>query len=198
MSIHNTAVIEKGVEIGSGVSVGEYSVIYSGTTIKDNVKIGSHCSIGSEPEIINNELQSELIINENTTINSFVSINLGTRTNTEIGKDCFIMNHSYIAHDTLIGDGSLIASGVKISGSVNIGKEVYLGANSSVHQNSKLDDLCLLGANSFAKGSLLKGLIYAGVPAIPKKINIVGIERSKLGKEYLDRLLVEAKKNLIS
>ena len=71
MSIHNTAIVEKNVEIGSGVSIGEYSVIYSGTIIKDNVKIGSHCSIGTYPEIIDNKKNSKLIINENTTINSF-------------------------------------------------------------------------------------------------------------------------------
>lgn len=198
MSIHNTAIVEKNVEIGSGVSIGEYSVIYSGTIIKDNVKIGSHCSIGTYPEIIDNKKNSKLIINENTTINSFVSINLGTKTNTEIGKSCYIMNHSYIAHDCLIGDGSTIASGAKISGTVHVGKEVYLGTNSSVHQNSNLDDLCLLGSNSFAKGNLLKGLIYVGVPAVPKKINIVGIERSKLDRDYLDRVFEEAKKSLIS
>lgn len=197
MSIHNTALIEKGVEIGNGVYVGEYTVIYSGTIIKDNVKIGSHCSIGSSPEIKSNKQKSKLIINKDTTINSFVSINLGTKTNSEIGVGCYIMNHSYIAHDCLVGNDSVIAPGVRVLGSVRIGKEVYLGANSTVHQNSELEDLCLLGANSFAKGNLLSGLIYVGVPAVPKKINTVGIERSNLDKDYLNRLLLEAKKNML-
>ena len=46
MSIHNTAIVEKNVEIGSGVSIGEYSVIYSGTIIKDNVKIEATALLG--------------------------------------------------------------------------------------------------------------------------------------------------------
>ena len=79
MLIDKTAIIHKDTEIGEGVSIGEYSVIHSGTIIKDNVKIGSHCSIGTDPEIINNEFKSGLVINEHTIINNFVSINLGTK-----------------------------------------------------------------------------------------------------------------------
>ncbi len=198
MLIDKTAIIHKDTEIGEGVSIGEYSVIHSGTIIKDNVKIGSHCSIGTDPEIINNEFKSGLVINEHTIINNFVSINLGTKKNTEIDKGCYIMSHTFIAHDCLIGEKSVITSGVRVLGNVTIGKEVYLGANSVVHQNCNVGDLGLLGANSLAKDTLKSGIIYAGNPAVPKKINHVGFKKSKLDESFKEKIKQQAEDFLSS
>lgn len=196
MSIHKTAIIHDNVEIGSNVSIGEYSIIYPGTLIKNNVKIGSHNSIGTKPESKFNKSQSNLTIDENTVVTDFVSINNGSTAETYIGKNCFIMNHSYIAHDVKIMDNSIITSGVRILGFVIIGKEVYLGANCTVHQNSLIGDLALIGANSFLKGEAYSGLVYVGIPAIPKKINEVGIERSSINNAEIQKILENARKVL--
>ena len=96
-----------------------------------------HCSIGTDPEIINNEFKSRLVINEHTIINNFVSIT-GTK-NTEIDKECYIMSHTFIAHDCLVGE-NCHHNGVRVLGNVTIGREVYLGANSVVHQNCTVGD----------------------------------------------------------
>lgn len=198
MLIDKTAIIHKDTEIGEGVSIGEYSVIHSGTIIKDNVKIGSHCSIGTDPEIINNDFKSGLVIKEHTLINNFVSINLGTKKNTEIGKECYIMSHTFIAHDCSVGEKSVITSGVRILGNTTIGREVYLGANSVVHQNCTVGDLSLLGANSLAKDTLKSGIIYAGNPSVPKKINQIGFEKSKLDGNFKDKIKQQAEEFLRS
>ena len=198
MLIDKTAIIHKDTEIGEGVSIGEYSVIHSGTIIKDNVKIGSHCSIGTDPEIINNDFKSKLVIKEHTLINNFVSINLGTKKNTEIGKECYIMSHTFIAHDCSVGEKSVITSGVRVLGNVTIGREVYLGANSVVHQNCTVGDLSLLGANSLAKDILKSGIIYTGNPSAPKKINQIGFERSKLDENLKDKIKQRAEEFLRS
>ena len=189
MNIHKTTIIHDGVELGSNIIIGEYTIIYSGTTIHDNVKIGSHCSIGSNPEIINNQVTLGLVINKNTTITDHVSINLGTDKDTFIGEGCYIMNHSYIAHDVEVGDRSIIAPGTKVLGRAVLGKEVYLGANSVVHQETVVGELTLLAAGSFCKGILDSCQIYAGSPAKPKKINQVGIQRSKINKEEIENLI---------
>ena len=58
----------------------------------------------NDPEMINSQNKSSLVINEGSIITNHVSINLGIETQTTIGKNCFIMNNSYIAHDCKLGD----------------------------------------------------------------------------------------------
>lgn len=193
--IHKTSVIHEDAVIGVNVTIGEYTVIYSGTQIENNVTIGSHCSIGTNPEKVNYQNKSKLIIKEGTIITDSVVINLGIDKPTIIGTECFIMNHTYIAHDSEIGDRSILTPGVKVLGNVIMGKEVYLGTNSTVHQGSILGDLSLLGANSFCKGELLRGITYVGNPAKPIKINEVGLNRSKLPAEIIEDIRKSCKFN---
>ena len=49
--IHPTAVIEKGAEIGSNVSIGAYSVIGANAKIGDNNKIESHVVISGHTTV---------------------------------------------------------------------------------------------------------------------------------------------------
>jgi UDP-N-acetylglucosamine acyltransferase len=196
MRIHKTAIIEKGVNLGKNITIGPYSIVHQKTTIEDGVSIGSHCVIGALPEIINNSDISSLLIRKNTVIGNFVSISLGTVGKTTVGENCYIMNFSYIAHDVTIGQNIIMTAGVNILGNVKIEDEVYLGSNSVVHQNSTLKELSCLGANSFAKGTLLGGLIYIGNPAKAVKLNKVGIERSSKQLSHLKVLTKEALYNL--
>lgn len=197
MKIHKSAIIHEGVELGQNITIGEYTVLYSGVKVKDDVKIGSHCALGTDPEMINSQNKSSLVINEGSIITNHVSINLGIETQTTIGKNCFIMNNSYIAHDCKLGDRVVVTSGVRVLGNVNLGEEVYLGSNSTIHQNSNIGSLSLIGANSFAKGNFIGGIIYAGVPAVPKKLNKIGFNRSKINENELKQLEVLANKFLI-
>jgi len=194
--IDKTAVIEIDVKLGSDVSIGKYSIIKSGTTLGNGVSIGSFNIIGSNPETLKSTKKSGLIIKDGTQITDYISINLGTERDTIIGQNCFIMNNSYIAHDTNIGDRVLITSSVVIGGYVKVGDEAYIGMNSSIHQNSSIGKVVCLGANSFAKGNLVDGLVYTGIPAKPLKINKLGINSSKLEPNEIEKIISRAN-NLI-
>lgn len=194
--IEKTAIIENGAQIGRGVSIGYNTVIFSGANIKDNVTIGSNCLIGTKPESKYTDEQKGLIIDTNTVITDFVTINLGTERDTQIGQDCYIMNNAYIAHDVILESSVTVTSSANILGNAYICEEAYIGVNSSIHQNSKIGKISLLGANSFAKGELRAGLIYVGSPAIPIKINKVGIENSKLNQSKIKSILKESTKFL--
>ena len=188
MKIHSTVILEDNVNLGKNVSIGPFSIIRNGTSIGDNVTIGTHCVIGSKPDVINSNQFNELIINENVKINDSVIISLGYKSATVISKDTFIMNNSYIAHDVQIGERVIITGSVNILGNCFVDSEVYLGTNSTVHQNSSLEKLSVLAANSFAKGNLNAGIIYIGNPALPVKLNKRGFENSKLNIEELNQI----------
>ena len=44
--IHPTAIISPKCQLGSGVSVGPYTIIHDNVQLGDNCSIGSHCEIG--------------------------------------------------------------------------------------------------------------------------------------------------------
>ena len=99
------------------------------------------------------------------------------------------MNHSHIAHDCILMKNSIISANVTLAGNVEVGEESFLGIESSVHQNTKIGDLTILGANSFGKGNLGPCLKYIGNPAVPISINKYAINISKKSESELEQLI---------
>lgn len=131
-SVHPSAVIEDGVEIGDGVYVGPFvavgakSKLGSGVVIRAGVKIGSDCSIGEDSEIFEN-----VVIYDKTEIGARVRIHA----NVTIGSDGF----GYLR------DGANERQKIPHIGSVLIGDDVEIGANSSV-------DRAMLGKTIIGRG----------------------------------------------
>ena len=119
-------------------------------------------------------------IGKHTIVREGVIINKPTGKCTHIGDDCYIMNRAFIGHDCHLDDGVQINPGASIAGFVKIGKYSHIGMNASIHQNSELGEYCVLGASSFFKGMSPDGIVWAGVPSRPIKVNMIGIERSNL------------------
>lgn len=83
--------------------------------------------------------------------------------NTEIGDNCFIMEHNtiqpfckignnvvmwsgnHVGHSSVIHDNCFLSSHVVISGFCEIGVNCFLGVNTSIGNNLKIGDFCLLG-----------------------------------------------------
>jgi len=131
-----------------------------------------------------NEKIGETCISKNSTIKNYVIINKST-TNipTTISDGCYIMPFCFIGHDSVLGKNVQMTPGSKVAGFCNIGDNTVLGMNSSVHQYSNIGKYCMLGANSFFKGESPDGIIWVGTPAIPKKINKIGLDRANLGSK---------------
>ena len=160
--IHKTAIIYDNVEIGNNVTIYPYAVI------------------GSPAEYIFDtpKFDGKIIIEDNVTIRDFTTISAPIKRNMIIGSGTHLMSKSYIGHDSLIGRDVVVCAGAKIGGHANIGNYVYFGFNATCHQFSKIDDYCMIGANGFFKGTSPKGIIWAGVPARPLKVNTIGLERN--------------------
>ena len=143
---HNT-IIEKNVKIGNNCKIGSNTVIRN-SFIKDNVSILDNCIIGKKGfGFFPNKLQNLryphigiVIINENCEIGCGATIDRGSMSNTEIGKNTFLDNQVHIAHNVKIGENTIIAGQVGIAGSSMIGSNVRIGGQAGISGHLKIGD----------------------------------------------------------
>jgi UDP-N-acetylglucosamine acyltransferase len=152
--IHPTAIIGENVILG------------------DNNYIGAYCIIGDPAEHKKywDKPKGKVIIGDNNIITGLVTIDAGTEYDTIIQSNCFIMKHAHIGHDCWISSNVTISCGAKIGGHSVIKEYSNIGLNAVLHQFTKIERGCMIGASAFIKGETEEFIKYAGVPA--KKIGI--------------------------
>lgn len=167
-TIHETAIVENGAELGANVSVGPFCHISSGAMVGDDcriadrcsimgtVKIGKGCSlhagcvIGDTPQDVGFEGgESSVEIGSGCIIREGVTIHRGTKpgTVTRIGDNCFLMAFSHCAHNVKLGDMVALANSALLGGYVEVGSRAFVSGNVSVHQFVRIGRLAMIGGN---------------------------------------------------
>lgn len=143
------------------------AVIGDNVILGDNNFIGPYCVIGEKAEHKKywDQPIGKVIIGNNNIITGLVTIDAGTKTDTMIENDCFIMKHAHIGHDCKILSRVTISCGAKIGGHSIIGESSNIGLNAVLHQFSVVRKGCMIGASAFFKGESEVETKYAGVPA---------------------------------
>ena len=151
---HNT-IIERNVQIGDNCKIGSNTILRN-TIIKDNVTILDNCVIGKKgfgffPNDNRNMRYPHIgivIINENCEIGCGSTIDRGSLSNTEIGKNTFLDNQIHIAHNVKIGENTIIAGQVGIAGSSIIGNNVKIGGQAGISGHIKVGNNVEIGGGS--------------------------------------------------
>ena len=151
------------------------AIIGNNVILGDNNYIGAYCIIGDTAEHKQywNTKPNKVIIGSNNIITGLVTIDAGTEQATYIGDNCFIMKHAHIGHDCTINNNVTISCGAKIGGHSVIGEKSNIGLNAVLHQFSKVQVGCMIGASAFFKGESEPYTKYAGVPAKSLGQNII-------------------------
>ena len=204
MTIHPSAIIEDGVELGPGVSVGPFAVIRNGvkigeetsieahaliegkTLIGANNKIGAGAVIGSPPQDLKYQgEETEVVIGDNNTIREYVTINRGTaqRKKTELGSGCLLMAYSHIAHDCIVGNDVILANCATLAGHVTIEDQAIIGGLTPIHQFVKIGRLAYIGGSSRVAQDIPPFSLSAGIPLKVYGLNVVGLRRKNYSKE---------------
>jgi len=200
--IHPSALVDPAARIGTGVSVGAYSVIGAGVEIGDGTTIGSHvviegrtrigrdnrifqfASIGAEPQDkkFRGE-ESELVIGDRNHIREFATMHRGTAgggDTTRIGDDNWFLAYTHVAHDCRVGNQCVFSNNATLAGHVEVGDHVIVSGFVGVHQ------FCRIGAHAFiGMGVLLSGDVPpflmvaadADTQGRPRGINSEGLKR---------------------
>ena len=151
---HNT-IIERNVHIGDNCKIGSNTILRN-SLIKNNVTILDNCVIGKKgfgffPKKNMNVRYPHIgivIINENCEIGCGSTIDRGSLSNTEIGKNTFLDNQIHIAHNVKIGENSILAGQVGIAGSSIIGNNVKIGGQTGISGHIKVGNNVEIGGGS--------------------------------------------------
>ena len=151
---HNT-IIECNVQIGDNCKIGSNTILRN-SLIKNNVTILDNCVIGKKgfgffPLKNKNQRYPHIgivIINENCEIGCGSTIDRGSLSNTEIGKNTFLDNQIHIAHNVKIGENTILAGQVGIAGSTIIGNNVKIGGQAGISGHIKIGNNVEIGGGS--------------------------------------------------
>ncbi|MEM9021352.1 MAG: acyl-ACP--UDP-N-acetylglucosamine O-acyltransferase, partial [Planctomycetota bacterium] len=167
-TIHPTAIVEHGAELGEGVIIGPCchvaggAVIGSGTELKANAciygrtTIGQQCIIwpgavlGGDPQDLKFDGEdSRLVIGDRNEVREHVTIHKGTDADTGVttlGDDNLIMAYAHIAHDCEVGSHCILTNTVQLAGHVVVEDHAAIGGASAVHH------FVTIGAYAFVAG----------------------------------------------
>ena len=205
--IHETAIVSEKADISEGVSIGPYSIIGPDVSIGSETIIESHVvitgrttigkqnhfypfsTIGESPQDMKYKGEdTELEIGDRNTIRESCTVNRGTVQDTgvtRLGNDNWIMAYVHIAHDCQIGNNTVFANNTTLGGHIEVGDYVIFGGFSGAHQFCKIGSHSFLGIYSGVAKDLPPYVIVTGQPAVPRGINIEGLQRRGFTTEQI-------------
>jgi UDP-N-acetylglucosamine acyltransferase len=208
-SIHPTALVDPGAEIGGDVTIGPFAVVERDVMIADGCSIGAHAVIrrytrmgprcrvwehamlGGEPQDVKfTDRPSSLEIGADNLIREGVTIHRATHEGgaTRIGNGNFLMANCHIAHECTIGDLTIIANGALLAGHVSIGDRAFISGNVVIHQFARVGTLAMVGGLARISLDCLPYVITEGSPARARGLNVVGLRRAGLDADRIRTL----------
>ena len=207
VTIHPTAIIEAGAQLGENVSIGAYSIVREHVRIGDGTSIGPHCvveghttigrdnrifqfcSVGALPQDKKYAGEdSQLVIGERNTVREFCTLNIGVAGAgglTRIGSDNWIMAYVHVAHDCRIGNHTTIANSTQFGGHVEVDDWVTIGGMTGVHQFVRIGAHAMAGFQTRLSQDLPPFVTAAGNPAEAQGINAEGLRRRGYSPERI-------------
>lgn len=208
-TIHPTAVIEPGAQLGADVAIGAYAYVGAGVTLGAGTRLHHHASVegntvlGERCEIfpyacIGGKTQDlkfkggnpGLRVGDRNVFREYVTIHCATNDGdfTRVGSDNVLLGACHIAHDCVIGSHTVMSNGAMLAGHVTVEDHVVIGGYGGIHQFCRLGAFAMLSATAKLVHDLPPYFIADGTPAEVRAINRVGLERNGFTPEQLDRV----------
>lgn len=203
-TIHPTAVVSPGAEIGEGVWVGPYAVIDGkakigdGTRVEafvhihDFVEIGRNCHIfeytavggipqdhGFRGEVTFVRVGNDVILRENITVNRAT----GEGDATVVGDGTMIMEGCHLAHNVRIGRNCTFTNKVGFAGHCEIGDCVVVGGMTGFHQFVKVGSYAMVGGLAKIIKDVPPYSLVDGHPARVYGLNTIGLRRNGFSQD---------------
>jgi UDP-N-acetylglucosamine acyltransferase len=209
VTIHPTAIVEKGAEFADGVEVGPYCIVSGGARLAENVRLVSHVSIAGSTHIgartsvypfaaLGHPPQdfkfkgedTTLIIGADNQIREGAVLHLGTvqgRGQTVVGNKCMLMNGCHVGHDGLIGNGVIFSTHAVSGGLAVIEDSVIIGGNAAIHQFGRVGMGAFIGGCAPVVGDVIPYGMVDNSGAL-HGLNIVGLKRRGATRETIHLL----------
>jgi UDP-N-acetylglucosamine acyltransferase len=209
-SIHPTAIVDHGAEIGPGVEIGPFCTVGRNVMIEAGAKLVSHvvveghtrigenaqlfpfCTVGLAPQDMKYkneptrcEIGARTLVREHCTIHRGTATGVGVTT---VGSDCMLMAVVHVAHDCTLGNNVIVANNVVMGGHVSIGDHAVVGGAAAIHQFVRIGRAAMIGGVSGVEGDVIPFGSVIGNRARLATLNIIGLRRRGFDKAAIQRL----------
>jgi UDP-N-acetylglucosamine acyltransferase len=208
-TIHPTAVVSTGAQIGEGSQIGPYCVIGENVVLGANCRLHSHVVIdghtvlGESNEIFpfaSIGLKTQDLkwkggttwtrIGDRNTFREYVTVHSATSDGdaTVVGSDNNILAYCHVAHDCQLGSHIIMSNVGTLAGHVTVGDHAIVGGLAAVHQFCRIGKFAMIGGCSKVVQDIPPFMIGDGNPAETRTINKVGMERHGVSDEAVSAL----------
>jgi UDP-N-acetylglucosamine acyltransferase len=152
MSIHPTAIVEDGAQLGRGCVVHAHAIITRHCTLGDGVCVHPFAVLGGDPQDLHFDprIDTGLHIGAGTVVREGVTVSRASKAgqSTRIGERCFLMATSHVAHDCQLGDEVILANAALLAGHVSVGHRTVIGGAALFHQFVRVGELTMISGGS--------------------------------------------------
>ncbi len=191
VSIHPTAIVEPGAELGDGCVIHAGAIVRAGAVLGERVAVHPYAVVGGDPQVLRFDpaVQTGTRVGAGTIIREYVTINRSTEKGlfTEVGANCLLMASSHVAHDAALGDNVVVANAVLVAGHVHVGSHAILGGGSAYHQFSRIGEGAIVGGLSRITLDIPPFLMVAERNEVAG-FNLIGLRRRGVSREAIQEL----------
>jgi UDP-N-acetylglucosamine acyltransferase len=209
-SVHPTAIVSRGAELGRGVRIGPFCTVGPHVVIEDGAELISHvtvdgytrigrevrlfpfCTVGLAPQDLKYRGEpTRCVIGARTHVREHCTIHRGTghgRGLTTVGADCMLMAVAHVAHDCSIGNHVIIANNVVMGGHVSIGDHAVIGGAAALHQFVRIGRAAMVGGVSGVEADVPPFASVIGNRARLAGLNVVGLKRRGFDRQQIQNL----------
>ena len=210
VTVHPTAIVEKGAELAEGVEIGPFCLIgprarigartrlLSNVVVEGNARLGEDCVVhpfavlGAPPQhLAHRGEDTRLEIGDRNVLREHVTMHTGTVQGggvTRVGSDGLFMVNTHVAHDCVVGDRVAMANNAALGGHVQVGDFVFVGGLAGVHQYTRIGRYAFVGASAMVTKDVIPYGSVWGNHAHLEGLNLVGLKRRGLSRATISNL----------
>ena len=207
-TVHPTAIVMPGVELGRGVEVGPGAYLEPGVEVGDGCRIGPHVQLlgrtllgpgcvvrggtvlGGEPQDDGYRGERTVVrIGAGCQIHEHVTVHraTGEGNETRVGDGVRLMAGSHVGHNSRVGNRVVLVNGAVVAGHAEVGERAIMSSYAGVHQFGKIGRLAMVGGNSAATRDVPPFSIVTGsYPLRWRAPNTVGMKRAGIAADTRD------------
>lgn len=202
-SIHPTAILQPGAQLGVDVTIGPYSVIGANVRIGDGSSLMSHVVIDGHTTVGRNcqffpyaciGMKTQDLkyaggvtyaeIGDGTTLREFSTIHTGTRDGevTRVGGGCLIMAYCHVAHGCRVGNRVIMSNSTQLAGEVMVEDDAIIAGLCGVHQFCRIGTMAMVGGGARVTQDVPPYMLLSGDTTVAGT-NSVGLQRHNVPAE---------------
>lgn len=191
MSIHPTAIVEPGAQLGAGCVLHAHAIVRQHAVLGDGVVVHPFAVVGGDPQYLKFDpaTASQVRVGAGTVIREHCTLNRSIHAGqaTVVGARCFLMANAHVGHDCVVQDDVVLANNAMLAGHVEVGSFTFVGGGAGIHQFVRLGEGVMIGGLARITKDVAPFLMCAERDEVPG-FNVVGLKRRGFSREAIREL----------